>query len=159
MLNSKKELCVVHIHDKVLVWRSWVQFPLSSVEFFNLTMSLCDKQFFVSIISTTQVKAILKMLNCLVHFQNFWIIVKQATFLRGVTANVLVLLHYAIHLPITNTPNCHYIQWCSPLSHFGCKAFQGISYSCDKTWKFWNPSARRPASLLQSRSMVTSIFL
>ena len=35
--------------------------------------------------------------------------------LRGVTANVLVLLHYAIHLSITNTPNCHYIQWCSPL--------------------------------------------
>ncbi len=37
-------------------------------------------------------------------------------FLRGVTANVLVLLHYGIHLSITNTPNCHYIQWCSPLS-------------------------------------------
>ena len=45
--------------------------------------------------------------------------------LRGVTANVLVLLHYAIHLSITNTPNCHYIQWCSPLCHFGCKAFYG----------------------------------
>ena len=28
--------------------------------------------------------------------------------LRGVTANVLVLLHYAIHLSITNTSNCHH---------------------------------------------------
>ncbi len=29
--------------------------------------------------------------------------------IKGVTANVLVLLHYAIHLSITNTSNCHYI--------------------------------------------------
>ncbi len=30
--------------------------------------------------------------------------------LRGVTANVLVLLHYAIHLSITNTSNCYFLN-------------------------------------------------
>ena len=42
-------------------------------------------------------------------------IIKSSFRLRGVTVNVLALLHYVIHLSITNTSNYHYIQWCSPL--------------------------------------------
>ncbi len=52
----------------------------------------------------------------------------RARNLRGVTVNVLILLHYAIHLSITNTSNYHYIQWCSPLCHFGCNAFQQMLF-------------------------------
>ncbi len=50
---------------------------------------------------------------------------------RGVTANVLVLLHYAIHLSITNTPNCHYhdyIQWYL-YPTLGARPFKEICYS------------------------------